>query len=47
MPAPVGPAGIPAVSAWGLAVLTLLVLTAGSLVIRRSPHRSCDPFRVE
>ena len=28
--------GIPTVSTWGLAVLTLLVLTAGSLVIRRA-----------
>ncbi len=31
----VGPAGIAAVSAWGLAVMTLLVLTAATLVLAR------------
>ena len=42
----ISPAGIPTVSAWGMAVMTLLVLGAGTIVLRRAMHRSCDPFRV-
>lgn len=34
-----GPAGIPAVSTWGMAVMTLLVLCAATIVIRRSMRR--------
>ncbi len=35
----IGPAGIPAVSAWGMAVMTLLVMSAGTIVIRRAMRR--------
>ena len=43
-----GPNGqIPTVSEWGMAVMGLLMLIAGTIVIRRIPRRTCDPCRVE
>ncbi len=35
----IGPTGIATVSGWGLAVMTLLVLRAGTIILRRAMRR--------